>query len=117
LDTVAPKASLILSSLARGAPIISSMGAGGRTEVTKGGYFSLGDTREDGLARAVRQRLKSLGRKPSLKVVASSEAPRSSSLLDVAELNKRTSYGTLATVPSLFGIYLANYVIKKLISN
>ncbi|MDE5551570.1 MAG: tRNA threonylcarbamoyladenosine dehydratase [Muribaculaceae bacterium] len=117
IDTVAPKVSLILSSLERGYPIISSMGAGGRTDVTKVGYFSLWDTREDGLARAVRQRLKSLGRKPSLKVVASSEAPSSSSLIDVSERNKRTSYGTLATVPSLFGIYLANYVIKKLISN
>lgn len=115
IDTISPKVSLILESLERGYPIISSMGAGGRTDVTKVGYFSLWETCEDGLARAVRQRLKSMGRRPSLKVVASREAPRSSSLIDVTERNKRTSYGTLATIPSLFGIYLANYVIQKLI--
>ncbi|MDE5773018.1 MAG: tRNA threonylcarbamoyladenosine dehydratase [Muribaculaceae bacterium] len=116
IDTVAPKVALILECQDRRIPVISSMGAGGRVDPTKVRYCSLWDTREDGLARAVRQRLKKMGRHPSLRVVSSVESPLSSSLVDVESRNKRSSYGTLATIPSLFGIMLANHVILKLLS-
>lgn len=116
IDTVAPKVALILGCQDRRIPIISSMGAGGRVDPTKIGYFSLWETREDGLARAVRQRLKRMGRHPSLWVVASVESPLSSSLVAVESRNKRSSYGTLATIPSIFGIMLANHVILKLLA-
>ncbi len=115
IDTIAPKVALILGCKERGVPIISSMGAGGRLDLTKVGYFSLWETKEDGLARAVRTRLKRLGKHPSLKVVASTESPRASSVVAAEGRNKRTSYGTLATVPAVFGIMLANHVILKLI--
>lgn len=58
IDTVAPKVALIAECLRRNIPLISSMGAGGRTDVSKVTYSDLWETREDGLARAVRQRLK-----------------------------------------------------------
>lgn len=115
IDTISPKVALILGCKERGIPIISSMGAGGRLDPSKAGYFSLWETKEDGLARAVRTRLKRLGKHPSLKVVASTESPLSSSLVAAEGRNKRTSYGTLATVPAVFGILLANHVILKLI--
>lgn len=114
IDTVAPKVALITHCLTSGIPIISSMGAGGRIDPTKIGYFDLWDTREDGLAKAVRQKLKSQGLRKPLKVVASTEKPRSHSLLKVESLNKRSSYGTLATIPAIFGIYLANHVIRRI---
>ena len=115
IDTVAPKVSLIVSAMRRGMNIISSMGAGGRVDPTKVGYFDLWETREDGLARAVRQRLKRLGVRRPLRVVASTEAPRSSAVIDLDLRNKRSSYGTIATIPSLFGILLANHVILKIV--
>lgn len=114
IDTVSPKVALIAYCQTHGIPIISSMGAGGRIDVSKIGYFDLWDTREDGLARAVRQKLKSIGLRKPLKVVASTEKPMSHSLVSVESLNKRTSYGTLATIPSVFGIYMANHVIRKI---
>lgn len=114
IDTVTPKVSLIAGCMQRGIRIISSMGAGGRLDPTKVGYFDIWDTVEDGLARAVRQRLKRLGLRRQLKVVASSEAPRRSSVIDLDLPNKRSSYGTLATIPSLFGIFLASHVIRSL---
>lgn len=59
----------------------------------------------------MRQRLKKLGLRRPLKVVASTEPPRPSAVVELDLPNKRSSYGTLATIPSLFGILLANHVI------
>ena len=114
IDTVAPKTALITHCLTHRIPIISSMGAGGRVDPTKVGYFDLWDTREDGLARAVRQKLKAQGLRRPLKVVASTEKPMSHSLIHIEAMNKRSSFGTLATIPAIFGIYLANHVIRKI---
>lgn len=115
IDTVAPKVALISACMKRGIKIISSMGAGGRFDPTKTGYFDLWETTEDGLARAVRQRLKRLGLRRPLKTVASSEAPRRNSVIDLDLPNKRSSYGTLATIPAIFGILLASHVINHLV--
>ncbi|MCM1291909.1 MAG: tRNA threonylcarbamoyladenosine dehydratase [Prevotella sp.] len=115
IDTVAPKVALISHCLLNKIPIISSMGAGGRIDPTAVVYADLWETREDGLARAVRQRLKKMKLHRPLKVVASVEPPRSFSLVEVNEQNKRTSYGTVAAIPAIFGIYLAQYVIRQLI--
>lgn len=115
IDTVAPKVALIAFCLRNAIPVISSMGAGGRVDVSAVCYSDLWKTREDGLARAVRQRLKKMGLKRSLKVVCSNEAPASSALIHIDSRNKQTSLGTLGTVPSTFGIFLANHVILNII--
>lgn len=114
IDTVGPKTALISHCLTNHIPLISSMGAGGRVDPTKIGYFDLWETREDGLARAVRQKLKAQGLRRPLKVVASTEKPMSHSLLEVNTINKRTSYGTIATIPAIFGIFLANYAVRRI---
>ena len=111
IDTVAPKVALIAACLRTRTPLVSSMGAGGRLDPTRVGYFDLWETREDGLARAVRQRLKKMGLRRPVAVVASTEPPRHSAVIELDERNKRSSFGTLATIPSLFGIFLANKVI------
>lgn len=114
IDTVAPKTALIAECMRRRIPVISSMGAGGRTDASKIGYADLWDTREDGLARAVRQRLKKAGLRRPLKTVSSTEAPRRGAIIEVNERNKMSSYGTVAAIPAIFGIMAAQYVINKL---
>lgn len=114
IDTVAPKVALISECMRRHVRIISSMGAGGRRDPSKVGYSDIWETREDGLARAVRQRLKKAGLRRPLRVVASTEVPESASVIRLDERNKRSSYGTLATIPAVFGIMLANKVIIDL---
>lgn len=114
IDTVAPKVALLQYCLSNNIRVISSMGAGGRVDPTKIGYFDLWETREDGLAKAVRRKMKDEGFRKPLKVVASTERPCSHSLIEIESANKRSSYGTIATIPSIFGIYLANYVIRTL---
>lgn len=114
IDTVAPKTEVLLHCLRNKVPVISSMGAGGRVDVTKIGYFDIWDTREDGLARTVRRNLRKAGMRHPLKVVASTEKPMSHSLIELDIPNKKSSYGTLATIPSIFGIMLANHVIRSI---
>lgn len=115
IDTVAPKCALIAECMRQRIPIVSSMGAGGRIDPSKVELTDLWATAEDGLARAVRQRLKKMGLRHPLKVVASREKPQRHSLIPLDEPNKRSSFGTLATIPSLFGIFLASHVITSLI--
>lgn len=115
IDTVAPKVALLAYCLNNKIPVISSMGAGGRLDPTKVEYVDLWQTREDGLARAVRQALKKRGIRSRLDVVYSSESPLRKALVELNEENKKSSFGTLATIPAIFGIFLANHVIRKLI--
>lgn len=117
IDTVAPKVELLAWCLEHRIPVLSSMGAGGRTDPAKVCCMDLWETRDDGLARAVRQRLKARGLRRPVRVVASTEPPRTCSLVEVNTANKRTSYGTIATIPSLFGIFLAAEAIRMLTHN
>lgn len=114
IDTVAPKVSLLSHCLISHIPVVSSMGAGGRTDPTKIGYMDIWETRDDGLAKAVRSRLRKAGVRGRMTVVGSTEPPQSHSLLEMESANKRSSYGTLATIPAIFGIMLANKVIVDL---
>ncbi len=115
IDTIAPKCALISDCFYRHIPVISSMGAGGRLDPTRVQYGRLSQTREDGLARAVRTNLRRHKLDTSrLKVVWSDEAPHRGAIINLDERNKRSSFGTLATIPAIFGIYMANYIIRKI---
>lgn len=115
IDTVAPKVALISYCLTHGIPVISSMGAGGRMDPSKVKVCDLWETQNDGLARAIRQRLRKAGLRRKLKVVASTELPKASALVQENTENKLTSYGTIATIPSIFGIYMASEAIRLLL--
>lgn len=116
IDTVAAKVAMLAACKEKRIKVISSMGAGGRLDPSQVCYADLWETRQDGLARAVRDAFKRRGFRPSIPVVYSSEAPRTSSLvMEQGRANKRSSYGTLATIPSIFGIFMASYIIRKLI--
>ena len=114
IDTVSPKMTLIQECLRCGIPIISSMGAGGRLDPSKVGYFDISETRDDGLARVVRQRLRKAGIRRGLTVVASTERPERHSVIPLDERNKRSSFGTIATIPAMFGIFLSSKVIDEI---
>lgn len=115
IDTIAPKTALIADSLQRGIPIISSMGAGGRLDPTKVQYGTLADTQNDGLARVMRQRLRKLDVElRKVDVVWSVEQAERRALISLDERNKRSSAGTLASIPAIFGIYMANLIIRRI---
>lgn len=115
IDSVAPKVALIEAAYRGKVPMISSMGAGGRVDPTLIRYADIADTFHDGLARAVRQRLRDRGITSGVRTVFSTEQPRRSALTHTDELpNKRTSYGTVMWIPAMFGLYLAAYAVKRL---
>lgn len=65
IDSVDCKAELILAATAAGVPILSSMGAARRLDPTKVVIRRFDRVEGDGLARALRQRFRRLGRWPS----------------------------------------------------
>lgn len=116
IDTVAPKVALLEHCLRNGIPVASSMGAGGRTDASKVVLTDIWQTRDDGLAKAVRTRLKKDGIRKRLTVATSLEPPAKKSIINVGERNKMTSLGTLAMVPATFGILLASAAVRHILS-
>ena len=115
IDTIAPKCALISEALRRGIPIVSSMGAGAKSDITQIRFADLWDTYHCGLAKAVRARLKKEGLRRSLPVVFSTEqADRNAVITVEGEQNKKSTAGTISYMPAVFGCYLAEYVIRKL---
>ena len=73
IDTVAPKCYLIYNALKRGLKIVSSMGAGAKSDITQVRFADLWETYHCGLSKAVRKRLQKMGMKRKLPVVFSTE--------------------------------------------
>ena len=115
LDTLAPKCYLIAETLKRHIKIVSSMGAGAKSDITQIRFADIWDTYHCGLSKAVRKRLQKLGIKRKLPVVFSTEqADPKAVLLTEDEQNKKSTCGTVSYMPAVFGCYLAEYVIKRL---
>ena len=115
IDSVDCKAELILGATGAGVPLVSSMGAALRLDPTKVKVSRFEKVEGDGLARALRQRFKKLGRFPKAKFscVWSSEmavggAPRTSR---PAEGKIK---GSLMSVTATFGMCLASEAIRIL---
>ena len=118
IDTIAPKCALITEALRRGIPIVSSMGAGAKSDITQIRFADIWDTYHCGLAKAVRTRLKKAGIRKSVSVVFSTEqADRNAVITIEGEQNKKSTTGTISYMPAVFGCYLAEYVIRKLIES
>lgn len=115
IDTIAPKCALIAEALGRHIPIVSSMGAGAKSDITQIRFADIWDTYHCGLAKAVRTRLKKAGIRKSLPVVFSTEQADRSAIITVEdEQNKKSTTGTISYMPAVFGCYLAEYVLRKL---
>ena len=114
IDTLAPKCHLIAEALRRKLKIVSSMGAGAKSDITQVRFADISDTYHCGLSKAVRKRLQQMGVKRKLPVVFSTEqADRRAIILTDEEQNKKSTCGTVSYMPAVFGCYLAEYVIKN----
>lgn len=115
IDAISPKVALLEYCYRNRIKVVSSMGAGGRLDPTKVRYADIRDTFHDGLAREVRHRLKKSGITSGIKTVFSEEAPRKNAVVMTDEIEyKRSSYGTVAWLPAIFGMMLASYAVDKL---
>ena len=114
IDSVDCKADLILSATEAGVPIVSSMGAALRLDPTKVEVRRFDKVEGDGLARALRQRFRRLGRFPAapFRCVCSTEAPRS-----VTESGGGAPVkGSVMPVTCAFGMALAAEALSILVS-
>ena len=117
IDSVDCKAELILGATEAGVPLVSSMGAALRLDPTKVKVTRFEKVEGDGLARALRQRFKKLGRFPRGKFscVWSGEAPVTAPVTaPVAETATVRQKGSLMQVTATFGMCLASEAIKIL---
>lgn len=117
IDSVTPKLNLIIGAKRKRVKIISSMGAGGKMEAAKVKVADITNTVNCMFAKTIRRRLKE-HKIDKLKVVFSSEIQDETSLKMTDGSNyKKSFYGTNSYMPGLFGLYMAETVIRYLIKN
>lgn len=115
IDTISPKCYLIFHAMQRRIKIVSSMGAGAKSDISQVRFADIWDTYHCGLSKAVRKRLQKMGVKRKLPVVFSTEqADTQAVILIDDEKNKKSTCGTVSYMPAVFGCFLAEYVIKRL---
>ena len=115
IDTLSPKLALILAALERGLPLVSSMGAGAKTDPTQLEIADISKTHHCPLAHMLRKRLHKAGVRKGFHAVFSPEPIREGAMILCEEQNKKSNVGTISYIPALFGIGCASVVIRGLI--
>jgi len=115
IDTLSPKLALILAALDRGLPLVSSMGAGAKTDPTQLEIADISKTHHCPLAHMLRKRLHKAGVRRGFWAVFSPEPMREGSMILCEEQNKKSNVGTISYLPALFGIGCASVVVRGLI--
>jgi tRNA A37 threonylcarbamoyladenosine dehydratase len=115
IDSITPKLFLIEAALQKGVPVISSMGAGGKTDPWKMKVGDISQTKVCPFARNLRKRLRKMGIRGGVKAIWS-EAPVVDSSLKLTDGNnfKKSFYGTISFIPPLFGLLMAAEVVNSL---
>lgn len=115
IDTLSPKLALIAAALERGYPLVSSMGAGAKTDPTQMEIADIGKTHHCPLAHMLRKRLHKIGIRSGFQAVFSPEPIREGAMIICEEQNKKSNVGTISYIPAMFGIGCASVVIRGLV--
>ena len=104
-DTVSTKILLIEECLKRNIKVVSSMGMGKKTDLSKLKIMDIRKTSYDKLAKVVRKKLKDDGINEKIMVLSSDEEP----------IDTKENIGSYAPLTSYAGLLIADYVIKDII--
>lgn len=115
IDTLSPKLALIKGALDRQIPLVSSMGAGAKTDPAKMEICDIAKTHHCPLAHMLRKRLHKIGIRKGFTAVFSPEPVREGAMILCEEQNKKSNMGTISYIPATFGISCASVVIRGLI--
>ncbi len=119
IDSVVCKAALVASCQKAGIPVVTSLGAGGRLDVSKAEVTTLNKTHTCGLARALRARLRKLGASLDYPVIFSSEpainALPHEPIPGDPDARPRATNGTISYLPNIFGFMTAGYAIQQML--
>ncbi len=115
IDTLSPKVNLIAGALERGIPLVSSMGAGAKTDPTKIEVKDIEKSHHCPLAHMLRKRLHKLGIRSGFWAVFSPEPVREGSMIIAEETNKKSNVGSISYIPAAFGCVCSSVVIRDLL--
>lgn len=115
IDTLSPKIALIQFALRNSIKIVSSMGAGAKTDATKIKISDISKSFNCPLAYMLRKRLRKVGISKGFKVVFSEELPNEEAIIAVEEQNKKSVVGTISYLPAVFGCICAQAVMEDLL--
>jgi len=111
IDTLSPKIALIQHCLAKGLPLVSSMGSGAKLDATAVRLGDISQTKMCPLAHMLRKRLHKLGINRGFLAVYSVEPPRRESVSLEESRNKKSQVGTVSYLPAVFGCVCAQAII------
>jgi tRNA A37 threonylcarbamoyladenosine dehydratase len=116
IDSITPKLNLLIAAYRNKVNIISSGGAGGKTDVTQIKIADISKTHDCFFVKYVRKRLKREKIYTGINVVFSPELQDKKALMLTDGGNfKRSAYGTISYMPAAFGGACANVVIQGII--
>ena len=118
IDTLSPKVFLLKKCFELGLPVVSSMGAGGKTDPTQLKISSIWKSYNCNLAYYVRKRLSNMGlRNRPLTAVWSPEKADQSRIIPAPEGNpKKSLIGTISYMPAVFGCAMASVAIREIMN-
>lgn len=120
IDTLAPKLALIRHCVESRIPLVSSMGAGAKYDMTKVRIADLSKSFNCPLAYMVRKKLRKMGITKGFPVVFSEELPDENAIVEMspeeraATSNKKSQVGTISYLPASFGCACAQAAIRYL---
>lgn len=115
IDTLSPKMALIKYCMDSRIPLVSSMGAGAKSDATKVRLADISRTFNCPLAFVVRKRLRRMGIRKGFEAVFSEELPMKSAIMECDERNKKSMVGTVSYMPAVFGCVCAQAAITRLL--
>ncbi len=114
IDTVTSKLSIIVTAKNAGIPVISSMGTGAKLDPTRFRIVDITKTHTCPLAKVMRIKLRELG-VAHCDVLFSDEVPiKAVCESELAGSTTRNVPGSVSFVPSVAGLIIGGYVVKKL---
>lgn len=116
IDTLSPKIALIKYAVSKGINLVSSMGAGAKSDATKVTVKDISKSYNCPLAYILRKKLRKEGISKGFRVVFSEELPDSDAIVPVEEQNKKSMVGTISYLPAVFGCLCAQVVLEDLLS-
>ena len=116
IDTLTPKVELIKYCVAHKIPMVSSMGSGAKSDMTKIRIADLSKSYNCPLAYMLRKRLRKEGISKGVTVVFSEELPDREAIVAAEDRNKKSQAGTLSYLPASFGCACAQAALDALVS-
>jgi tRNA A37 threonylcarbamoyladenosine dehydratase len=111
IDTLSPKIALIRYCVSQRIPLVSSMGAGAKFDMTKVKIADISKSYNCPLAYIMRKKLRKEGITKGFKVVYSEELPDREAIIPVEETNKKSQVGTISYLPAAFGLACAQTAV------